>query len=399
MCMDSRVRILLAEANANEKNLISAYLDVPGEEQGIDDHLVDLETVATLDEATLAVKRDRFDVVLLDLNLSDSLGLDTYYQLRDHLHEAAVIILTSLEDSTSAFQAVKAGAQDLIVKHRIDSVSLRRALRYAMERKKRELAEFEIAGAGLLQQSILSITPPRVEGLDMAAHCVPASTVGGDFYDFVRVPDDKFAVVLGDVSGHGLGSAILMAEARGIFRTVAQRAANPGQILTEINRLILSDCVKGSFITMFLAVICPDTWTLRFASAGHEAFLVSPQGRPKERLAGTSPPLGILPNHEYQTAQVVDLAPNDVLFACTDGLTDCYCPQRKHFYGMEGVFSTFAERPRNAAGMLEALFSSVKDYRDGSHDDMTAVVVRAVMDTDAQDVSAADQITETGVRS
>lgn len=373
------VRVLLAEANASESDLISACLDMPEEDEFASDVDLDLQCVTTLEAAIRAVERDRFDVLLLDLNLADCLGLDTYYRIRAHLNGVAVVILTTYEDSSSASQAIQAGAHDLVVKHRIDRQTLRRAVRYAIERNKRQLAELELASAGFIQERILSSQRPTISGLDLAANCEPACTVGGDFYDFVRLLDGRLAMLLGDVSGHGLGPAMLSAEARGIFRTVSEQETDPGSLLTEINRLIAKDCVNGAFITMFLAVICPETWTLRFGTAGHEGYLLSEQHVPKQRLTGRSPPIGVLPDHQFHTADVVGIGQNESVFACTDGLTECYCPYRNSFFGMEGVFSSLKKAQGPATEMIGSLFSSVRQFHQASHDDMTAVIARTVV--------------------
>jgi sigma-B regulation protein RsbU (phosphoserine phosphatase) len=152
----------------------------------------------------------------------------------------------------------------------------------------KEMKEAEAIQAGLLPGQAPAVPHFRLDGV-----CLPCRTVGGDWYDYVPLPDGRVAVVLADVSGKGLGAALLMSSTRSILRLVAQDGRPPGAVLDAVNRVLVADLPASKFVTMIYAVLDPDRQTVTFANAGHlPPILVDAAG---ERYVKVKPalPLGI----------------------------------------------------------------------------------------------------------
>ena len=274
--------MLLVEDNELDVHLIEVVLS------NFDSHPAGqfvFNWVQSLSEAFEWLEHNTVDVVLLDLNLPDGIGLQSLSSLRSVVRDKPIVVLTGQNDPGLGTQAIRNGAQDYLCKNEATGEHLSRALHFALERFKRQRVEFELAGAGFIQRMILSQELPTIPGWQLAARCEPAEAVAGDFYDFIPLDDSTLVMVLGDVSGKGLGPALLMAETRGMIRSVLEWEHDPGAVLTKVNSLIAHDCIRGAFVTTFLGVLTPENRTITYATAGHEGFLLDRFGRPKARLA------------------------------------------------------------------------------------------------------------------
>ena len=368
------IKVLVVESSSANAEFIGSLLSVPDGARGC---IFKIRWVSSLGEAAKHGLSSDVDVVLLDLNLRDSEGLETLIRLRAKVNGTPIVVFTSEHDTETATSAIRLGAQDFLVRNDITREHLSRTIRYALERHRRQRAEMEIAGAAFIQRRILSKPLPKISGFDIAARCEPALTIGGDFYDFIPLKDGALAMVIGDVSGHGLGPALLMAAARGILRSVIQWELDPGTVLTKVNHVLFDDCVAGAFVTVFLAVISVVDRTARYATAGHEGYLLDGEGNPKTRLAVAAPPLGVERFQKYVSGDVVRLQSSDVLLSCTDGITEGYSFSEGEFFGMRGVFDAVrANNGRSAEVMLHETFASVERFRNFRQDDMTAVLVK-----------------------
>jgi serine phosphatase RsbU (regulator of sigma subunit) len=121
------------------------------------------------------------------------------------------------------------------------------------------------------------LPPPNVAGFDIAGASHPAEETGGDFYDFIPMRDGRIGIVIGDVSGHGFGAALFMAETRAYLRALTSTHDNVGDILTLTNAMVTADTKDDYFVTLFIACIHPTYRSLVYAAAGHEAYLLQPR--------------------------------------------------------------------------------------------------------------------------
>ncbi|HPP52687.1 MAG TPA: response regulator, partial [Thermoguttaceae bacterium] len=225
----SRSRILLVEDDPDDvwvlRNLLGDRWDGPFE----------LMHVEMLTDALRCLSVGNVDVILLDLSLPDSQGVETFLQIHAHAPQLPIVILTGLDDRALALRCVQAGAEDYLVKGQVDDELLVRSLRYAMERCRRRQAEQqlqtqteEFRTAREIQQKLFPSTAPKLPGFDLAGALYPASATAGDYFDYIPMLDGCWGIVLGDVSGHGMGPALVMAEVRASLRTLAQITPDVG---------------------------------------------------------------------------------------------------------------------------------------------------------------------------
>ncbi len=203
---------------------------------------------------------------------------------------------------------------------------VRQQQREALER---ERIEQELRVARLIQQTLLPRKLPNLPGWSVARHYQPARAVGGDFYDFIHLPDGRLGVIIGDVTDKGVPAALVMATTRAILRGAASRLLSPGEVLQNANELLCPDMPPNMFVTCLYTILDLATGRLHFANAGHNLPC-------RRHLAGvdelraTGMPLGLLPGMTYEERET-DLEPGDSLLLYSDGLIEAHNPRRQMF--------------------------------------------------------------------
>lgn len=237
----------------------------------------------------------------------------------------------------------------------------------------------EMQLASDLQLKLLPETAHFLPEARVAAKVVPAESVGGDFYHLFRLGEGRTGIMIGDVSGHGYRSALIMALVMSAASIHAQTTADPAEMLTALWTTLREELASTEmFVSLFYAVLDPRRGVLRYANAGHpHAFVVSMDGR-SERLAATRPPLGIgerLP----ATAERVWAAGSDLLLLFTDGLTDARDAQNRRL-GEEAVLEVVAKyRHHPPATILNQVLSRLRDHVGGVNrrDDLALLLARS----------------------
>lgn len=251
------------------------------------------------------------------------------------------------------------------------------------KRAEQELRENEeqFRVAREIQQRLFPKTAPTLPGFDIAGVSHPAEAAGGDYFDYLPMLKDRLGIVVGDVTGHGIGPALLMAETRAYLRILARNREDGGEILTRANRVLAEDIGYERFITMLLVSLDPRTRTLSYANAGHPAgFLIGATGATKAQLSRTGIPLGIKPDTQYPAASEIKLAPGDVVLLLTDGIDEAMSSDERIF-GIERALEILrANRQRKACEIVDALYLGVRGFSQGAPqlDDLTAVVIKVV---------------------
>jgi serine phosphatase RsbU (regulator of sigma subunit) len=197
------------------------------------------------------------------------------------------------------------------------------------ELQARERMEQELQVAQLIQRQFLPRELPRFAGWRIAAHYQPAKAVGGDFYDFIELPDGQVGLVCGDVTGKGVPAALVMATTHSILRGGAPQLVAPAEVLRRANQLLLDDIPPQMFVTCLYGVLDPATGRLRYANAGHNVPYVRTEDGVTE-LRATGMPLGLLPGMEYEEKEAT-LGPGDTLLLHSDGLAEAHNPERQMF--------------------------------------------------------------------
>ena len=199
----------------------------------------------------------------------------------------------------------------------------------AAELQARERIEQELQVAQLIQRQFLPRELPELSGWHVATYYQPAKAVGGDFYDFIELPDGLVGLVCGDVTGKGVPAALVMATTHSILRGDAPQFVSPGKVLERANNLLLRDIPAQMFVTCLYGVLDPATGRLRYANAGHNPPYVHTRDGVVE-LRATGMPLGAMPDMTYEEKETT-LGPGDTVLLHSDGLVEAHDPERKMF--------------------------------------------------------------------
>jgi DNA-binding NarL/FixJ family response regulator len=201
----------------------------------------------------------------------------------------------------------------------------------------------------------------------------------GDYYDFVELPDGRVVVAIGDVTGHGLGPAMLMAQGRAFLRAFCRTMTDAARVMAELNEALAADMTSGRFMTMFLAFVEPGTGRMTWCNAGHVPPLLRRAGSAEvERLEPSGPVLGIKRDVQFGVREEERLEPGDVLFLCSDGATEASRPDGERF-GFERVIEVLrAQADEDPDELLDSMRSSLHRWTDGRplQDDLTMVAVQ-----------------------
>ncbi len=201
--------------------------------------------------------------------------------------------------------------------------------RQEAEARSRERIEQELRVATLIQQNFLPKQLPDLPGWHVSAYYRPAREVGGDFYDFVELPEGQIGLVIGDVTDKGVPAAMVMAATRSVLRASAQRVVSPGEVLGRVNELMCPDMPAKMFVTCLYGVLEPSTGRFRFANAGHNLpYVRTAEGTIELRATGM--PLGLLPGIVYEETEAI-LEPGQVMLLHSDGVAEAHSAASEMF--------------------------------------------------------------------
>lgn len=229
-----------------------------------------------------------------------------------------------------------------------------------------------------VQQNLLPNAAPTLSGFDIAGRAAYCNETGGDYLDYIDVGGGQLGIVLGDVSGHGVGAALLMASARATLRAHARRDDNPSDVIAALNRDLETDASGGRFMTMFFVTLQPDSADMEWISAGHEpAILYDPSTDTFSELTGDGIPLAVDQDWQY-AATTTDMAPGSILVLFTDGIREA--PNGKgERYEMGRLRDAIREtKGRGADAIATRIMDDVVAFRGDApmRDDMSVVVIR-----------------------
>lgn len=235
----------------------------------------------------------------------------------------------------------------------------------------------ELQTARRIQMSLNPKQVPTIPGFDFAALWISCSKACGDYYDFIPWGDDRLAVAVGDVSGHGLGAALEMVETRAILRTLMLRETDPVSCLTTLNEILTDDLPDDMFVTLFLGALNIRDRSLTYSAAGHEALIVDANGE-GARLESTGTALGWNRTASFSDAGTRQLKAGDILLIATDGIAESISPGHELFGRNRLIELIRQHRSRSAAEILNAMQVAVESFRAhaSQRDDITAVLIK-----------------------
>lgn len=377
MTTKSKYDLLLVEDNSADSERIQSSLRA-----GLGN--IRIVQVAQLDQAIELLADQMFSAVLLELNLSDGCGAETFQTLARNCNGIPIIVLSSRNDSEKARKAVADGADDYVQKRHYDAHTLSRSVRFAIERKTRRSAERELlnvrgelSAAQRIQDTLYPQCPPQLEGFDIASGIRSAGTGCGDYYDFIRLRDGRLVIVVGDVAGHGMGSAIVMAETRACLHTLMDIEVDPRAMLQAVNRLICAGTTEAMFVTLLLVVYDPARQVFEYFNAGHPGWLI--QADRRVQLTTQQLPLGLIQDLDSTLSDQFRMSSGDILLIPTDGIAESFSGDV--VFGNERMLLCVEQmRDRPAEEIVEELFGAALAYAetDVPNDDMTVVIVKAL---------------------
>ena len=336
-------------------------------------------------------------VVLLDVVMeTDHAGLEVARYIREELKNRFVrIILRTGHPGQAPERKVilEFDINDYKQKSELTSQKLFTAVTSAL-RSYRDLHEIEqnrqrlekilaaLNVAQEVQQSLLPQNPPRAGGVDVAGGSLYCDETGGDYYDYIDLPESesgRLAVVVGDVSGHGISSALLMAGVRSYLRGRVRRSGSAAEVVTDVNVLVADDTREtGQFMTMFFLAVDPETGRITWVRAGHDpALFYNPEADVFHELGGTGLALGLDGDWRYE-GYTRTAATGQVLALATDGIWEARNIEGEVF-GKDRFKAVIREYAgETAEGIRLAAIGAVHDWRGDrpQEDDITLVLIK-----------------------
>ena len=331
-------------------------------------------------------------VVLSDINMPEMDGLTLLEKIGERNNPCIKsVIVSAYGDMDNIRTAMNRGAFDFLTKP-IDftdlEVTVERTLRQ-LEVIKRALqardelvaVQRDLGTAARIQQSLLPKTfppfPHRSE-VDIYAEMLTAKEVGGDFYDFYFIDQDRLAFAVGDVSGKGIPAAIYMAVSRTLLKAIAHQIVNPGEVLRKLNALLIPESEEATFVTVFYGVMNTRSGEVQYCNGGHNApYLVRRTGKPEQLPFTGGSLLGKIPHVEFETKRI-QLQKGDTLFLYTDGVNEAMDPEMNAYH--EERLEAFLG-VANGSSIRELVNGSIADLKRHTRgapqsDDITVLTLR-----------------------
>ena len=253
------------------------------------------------------------------------------------------------------------------------------ALREAETRRQVERLEHDLEIARSIQQSLLPSGAPQLAGFEIAGWNQPADQTGGDYYDWQCLPDGKLVIALADVTGHGIGPAMLAAVCRAYARASFRGCGALMATMDQINALLVGDIGEGRFVTFVTVVCTPGSSQVELLSAGHgPLFLYALKEDRFDEMGAQGLPLGIVADLVSEPPHALNLGSGDLLVLATDGFFEWANPQNELFGPMRLEQAIRTSRAKHPSEIISDLYQAVIEFSGGTkqQDDLTAVIIK-----------------------
>ena len=376
---DDTSRVLVVDDNEDKRTLLRSILEKNFTVLEADNGASALVTIGD------AVP----DVVLLDVLMPELDGFEVCRRMKANprIADIPVLFVSMLDTDQHGIEGLQLGGEDFItwpvnaaelvarIHARIRSYRPLSMLRGVVEEQSRQLeedrrreaeTEFELEQARRVQQRFPTTALPLGRGLAFAHQYRPSRMVGGDMFDVMAFDDDEVAIMIADVSGHGLAAALLTSIAKVLFRTGAEQCREPAKLLRWLNRQMSSYLATGEFLTVFLALWDAKSGIFSYAGVGHPpALLLTPTCGSVVRLEASPGVIGVIPDGEFTAARVRLSAGNRVI-CYTDGITEAMNLQERMF-GEDGLANACLRwRNETIVQMVENVFHELDAFLAGA---------------------------------
>jgi sigma-B regulation protein RsbU (phosphoserine phosphatase) len=238
-----------------------------------------------------------------------------------------------------------------------------------------EALEKQVRMAADVQQRMIPQTPPQLPGIDLSSVYVPSFDLGGDFFDYIQLPDGNLGLVIADVSGKGVPASLIMASVRAALRAQVDNVYYLYEVMSRINKMLYRDTKASEFVTLFYGVLDTRNRRFTFSNAGHPPAMLLRDGKISE-LTTDNMVLGVDPNETFRQ-QFIDLKPNDLLLLYTDGLPDAMNFKDETF-GHKRIVEAFAKGGATAETVAQGILWDMRRFVGMTRrtDDVTMIVAR-----------------------
>ncbi|HEX9119550.1 MAG TPA: SpoIIE family protein phosphatase, partial [Terriglobales bacterium] len=247
------------------------------------------------------------------------------------------------------------------------------------EFRKQQEQELQLRLAREVQQRFYTGAAISGAGFDIASAAYPALETGGDYLDLFSLADGRICIGIGDVSGHGLDSALVMALTRAYVRSFAQVETDLAKVLSSVNRMLIADHLENDrFVTLLLVCLDGPNGSLSYASAGHiSGFLMNGSGKIESVLESSGPPLGLF-DHPHFVTSALPLAPQQLVILLTDGAAETTTSEDVDF-GTDRVLEYVRDhRHHSARELAEGIYRAARAFAgdEPQRDDVTDVIIK-----------------------
>lgn len=337
-----------------------------------------------------------FDIILSDINMPEMDGLTLLAKVNELKNPAMKCIMVSAYgDMDNIRSAMNKGAFDFATKP-IDLDDLSRTIEKAIEQvryiresqqehNQLESIKNDLAIAGEIQQTILPRSfppfPELTEVVDIYASMTPAKDVGGDFYDFFQIDDERIGLVIADVSGKGVPASLFMAVSRTLLRATALRGGSSAECLTYANKLLCKESLDSMFVTVFYGIYHYKTGMMDYTNAGHNPPYLLRGGRTVECLPVASNfVVGVFDDIEFES-NTLTFGIGDTLLLYTDGVTEAFNDKREQFSesNLQDILASMHESS-SAKEVVTSVLQSVKTFSGDypQSDDITLLSLQRI---------------------
>jgi serine phosphatase RsbU (regulator of sigma subunit) len=251
--------------------------------------------------------------------------------------------------------------------------------RLALVEQQERIISRDLEQAAEIQRRLLPVSPPSIEGFDVAGYNLPCRTVGGDYFDFFTYPDGRMSFVLGDVAGKGMPAALLMTALKGGVQVLlGEPPDDVPRLMGRLDRVVAANFPRNRFVTLFFGLLDPKSGEMTYCNAGHNPpLLVRAGGGKIERLPSCGTILGIFPDMGYD-ARICQFNAGDVLTLFSDGVTEETNPAGEEFGEQQLIDLLMNDGRTDSGAIVGGISRAVTAWAAGAPaaDDITVVVVR-----------------------
>ena len=330
------------------------------------------------------LNREPYDLLLMDLNYtrdttSGQEGLDLLARIQAIDKTLPVVAMTAWGSVELAVEAMQRGVRDFVLKPWENSRllrTLRDQIRQGQQKRNElriEREEFEEARA--VGQALLPHTIPEVTGIEIATTTKAFRLLSGDYFDVLRLREDKLGICIADVIGKGVPAALLMSNVQASVRALAEEPIAPGELARRLNRSVCRNTTPGKFVTFCYCEVDMQARKVRYSNAGHCAPVLLRASGEVLRLEAGGAVLGVFPEWPYEQGELT-LVPGDRLLLFTDGIAEAANARDEEFGEERLIELAAALRDRGAHELKDRILQAIASFTGGrAQDDATLVVV------------------------